>query len=65
MADVDSTVPEVTSLDQIYAPDALLKQGTRWNDLSEKFVSLYGKKPDFVSRCPGRVNLIGEVSMLF
>ena len=26
----------------------------------EKFTSLYGRKPDFIARSPGRVNLIGE-----
>ncbi|KAK6538766.1 galactokinase [Orbilia ellipsospora] len=55
-----SLVPQVTSLDEIYAPEALLSQGQRWNQLAEKFQSLYGKAPDFIARAPGRVNIIGE-----
>ncbi|KAF3909697.1 Galactokinase [Arthrobotrys entomopaga] len=55
-----SLVPQVTSLDEIYAPEALLSQGKRWNELAEKFQSLYGKNPDFIARAPGRVNIIGE-----
>ncbi|KAK6512371.1 galactokinase [Arthrobotrys musiformis] len=53
-------VPEVTSLDEIYAPEALLSQGKRWNDLAAEFERLYGKTPDFIARAPGRVNIIGE-----
>lgn len=32
----------------------------RYNNLIQKFTELYGRKPDFVARSPGRVNLIGE-----
>lgn len=56
-----SKVPTATSLDQIYASEALLSQGKRWHDLVAQFKSLYGKLPDFISRAPGRVNIIGEV----
>ncbi|KAI8140906.1 galactokinase [Fennellomyces sp. T-0311] len=53
-------VPSYDSLDKIYDTAALAKQGPRYNALVEKFTSLYGRKPDFIARSPGRVNLIGE-----
>ncbi|KAI1866517.1 hypothetical protein JX265_007818 [Neoarthrinium moseri] len=53
-------VPEVTALQDIYTQHALLDQGARWNKLLEKFQSLYGRPAQFVSRSPGRVNIIGE-----
>jgi galactokinase len=55
------TVPETQSLADIYPEDALKKQSTRWNALLQKFQETYHKNPDFVSRSPGRVNIIGEV----
>ncbi|KAI9497413.1 galactokinase [Zychaea mexicana] len=53
-------VPTYESLDKIYDSSALAKQGPRYNALVEKFTSIYGRKPDFIARSPGRVNLIGE-----
>ncbi|KAF2398267.1 galactokinase-like protein [Trichodelitschia bisporula] len=54
-------VPTVTSLDEIYPADALLAQAPRWDGLLESFKAAFdGRKPDFVARSPGRVNLIGE-----
>ncbi|KAG2227698.1 hypothetical protein INT45_004740 [Circinella minor] len=53
-------VPTYESLDKIYATEALGRQGPRYNALVEKFTSLYGRKPNFIARSPGRVNLIGE-----
>lgn len=55
-------VPTKTSLADIYPEDALQAQATRWNKLLATFKKTYGKSPDFVSRSPGRVNIIGEVS---
>ena len=55
------TVPETSSLAAIYPEDALKSQTTRWNALLKKFQETYNKSPDFVSRSPGRVNIIGEV----
>lgn len=54
-------VPYKTSLADIYPEDALEAQTTRWNNLLSTFKSTYGKPADFVSRSPGRVNIIGEV----
>lgn len=39
---------------------SLLEQGARWNKLLEKFQSLYSCPAQFVTRSPGRVNIIGE-----
>lgn len=53
-------VPTTKSLADIYPEDALKSQNTRWNDLLSRFAETYGKSPDFLSRSPGRVNIIGE-----
>ncbi|KAK3398465.1 ribosomal protein S5 domain 2-type protein [Sordaria brevicollis] len=53
-------VPIAKSLEDIYTPDALPTQTKRWNNLLSKFESTYGHQPEFVSRSPGRVNIIGE-----
>jgi galactokinase len=55
-------VPTKTSLAEIYPEDALQAQTTRWNNLLAPFKDTYGQAADFVSRSPGRVNIIGEVS---
>ena len=53
-------IPVVESLDEIYPPGAIPDQEKRWNRLHQKFSDLYGKSPSFISRSPGRVNIIGE-----
>jgi hypothetical protein len=54
-------VPTKTSLADVYPEDAIQSQTKRWNTLIETFKETYGRLPDFVSRSPGRVNIIGEV----
>lgn len=54
-------VPTATSLRDIYPEDSIPVQQKRWESLLAKFKEIYGKQPDFVSRSPGRVNIIGEV----
>ena len=54
-------VPTATSLKDIYPDDAVESQAVRWERLLEAFKKEYGAPADFVSRSPGRVNLIGEV----
>lgn len=49
------------SLRDIYPEDQLEHQTKRWNNLIGQFEKDFGKLPDFVSRSPGRVNIIGEV----
>ncbi|KAK0824861.1 galactokinase [Friedmanniomyces endolithicus] len=53
-------VPTAKSLSEIYPEDAVESQTRRWNSLISKFKEDYGKLPDFISRSPGRVNIIGE-----
>ncbi|KAL2066890.1 hypothetical protein VTL71DRAFT_1314 [Oculimacula yallundae] len=54
------TVPIAKSLEDIYTEDAISTQTTRWAKLLQQFKTNYGSSPDFVSRSPGRVNIIGE-----
>lgn len=54
-------VPTKSSLAEIYPEDAIESQSKRWQRLVSTFRDTYGKSPDFVSRSPGRVNIIGEV----
>ncbi len=54
-------VPTKTRLADIYPEDAVERQTKRWNQLVSTFKETYGKLPDFISRSPGRVNVIGEV----
>ncbi|KAL7266482.1 galactokinase [Rhizina undulata] len=53
-------VPEVLTVEEIYP--AALKHGQtqRWEHLLAKFQERYGHRAEFVSRSPGRVNIIGE-----
>ncbi|KAF2085031.1 galactokinase-like protein [Saccharata proteae CBS 121410] len=53
-------VPTATSLNHIYPEDAVAVQKQRWDRLLDAFKSRYGKHAEFVSRSPGRVNIIGE-----
>lgn len=53
-------VPITGSLGEIYASDSLPSQTKRWNELVSQFEAKYGHGPEFVSRSPGRVNIIGE-----
>ncbi|KAG4032129.1 hypothetical protein MFRU_007g00430 [Monilinia fructicola] len=53
-------VPVARSLKDIYTEDALAAQTDRWDKLLKQFKSNYGHDAQFVSRSPGRVNIIGE-----
>ncbi|KAK6379276.1 galactokinase [Exophiala oligosperma] len=58
-------VPKVNSLDDVYvgasAGDSVPAElRHRFENLVTSFQSKYSAKPDFVSRSPGRVNIIGE-----
>jgi galactokinase len=54
------SVPVAKSLKDIYTEDAIPGQTTRWETLLKEFKGNYGALPDFISRSPGRVNIIGE-----
>jgi galactokinase len=54
------SVPVAKSLEDIYAEDALPIQKTRWDQLLSQFKTNYSHPAQFVSRSPGRVNIIGE-----
>lgn len=51
------SVPTFTDL-SLYAKST--NQTSRYARLVDKFVSTFDAKPDFISRSPGRVNLIGD-----
>jgi len=53
-------VPVAKSLKDIYTEDAIQPQTSRWETLLKTFQSNYGHSAQFVSRSPGRVNIIGE-----
>ncbi|KAG8631819.1 hypothetical protein KVT40_000959 [Elsinoe batatas] len=55
-----STIPTAPSLSDIYPPSALPFQSPRWSRLLSTFSSTFSRPATFVSRSPGRVNLIGE-----
>ncbi|CAJ2501483.1 Uu.00g043360.m01.CDS01 [Anthostomella pinea] len=57
---MSGSVPTVNALQDIYTKQSLGDQGVRWNKLLEKFQATYGRPAQFVSRSPGRVNIIGE-----
>ncbi|CAI2180591.1 17552_t:CDS:1 [Funneliformis geosporum] len=49
-----------SSISDIYPELSLSSQITRYKKLIDSFEKLYNRKPKFVARSPGRVNLIGE-----
>lgn len=66
MATPQELVPQTESIADVYATDDASAASVspeiqaRWNGLVAQFAKLYGHRPDFVSRSPGRVNIIGE-----
>lgn len=57
----ETEVPTCTTFSDVYPEDALAAQRTRWNALLSSFEQTYSRRAEFVSRSPGRVNIIGEV----
>ncbi|KAL5083247.1 hypothetical protein Trisim1_001865 [Trichoderma cf. simile WF8] len=53
-------VPVAKSLEDIYPPTAIASEIPRWNNLLSKFEKEFGHPAEFISRSPGRVNIIGE-----
>lgn len=54
-------VPEVTTIEDVYPSESQAHQKQRWEHLLAKFQERYGHPAEFISRAPGRVNIIGEV----
>ncbi|OJJ51492.1 hypothetical protein ASPZODRAFT_148761 [Penicilliopsis zonata CBS 506.65] len=66
MATPQQLVPQTESIAEVYATDEASTTSVspeiqaRWKGLVTGFAKLYGQRPDFVARSPGRVNIIGE-----
>ncbi|OLY81646.1 Galactokinase [Smittium mucronatum] len=52
-------VPVANTVSEIYSGD-ISSQEERYLNLINKFQEIYGTKPQFIARSPGRVNVIGE-----
>ncbi|CCX10150.1 ribosomal protein S5 domain 2-type protein [Pyronema domesticum] len=53
-------IPEVSSVEEVYPAASHALQKQRWEHLLARFEEKYGKPAEFISRAPGRVNIIGE-----
>ncbi|GJJ08335.1 hypothetical protein Clacol_002546 [Clathrus columnatus] len=54
-------IPLVSTLDEVHNDISVAsKTSSRWDLLVSEFERFFDKKPDFIARAPGRVNLIGE-----
>ncbi|KAK1223491.1 galactokinase [Marasmius sp. AFHP31] len=54
-------IPVYTNLNELYGElGTTLNHAQRWNELAENFQKKFGRKPAYIVRAPGRVNLIGE-----
>lgn len=53
-------IPLVHELKHIYSKERLVKEGSRWDNLRQRFKELFDHEPQFIARAPGRVNLMGE-----
>ncbi|OAJ42694.1 galactokinase [Batrachochytrium dendrobatidis JEL423] len=60
MTESDACIPIVERLDQIYDSSVLFFQRNRYSSLIQAYHDKFGKRPDWLVRSPGRVNLIGE-----
>ncbi|KAF2148198.1 Galactokinase [Myriangium duriaei CBS 260.36] len=56
----NATIPTLSSIESIYPETSVEVQKPRWNKLLQAFQKEYSRPADFISRSPGRVNLIGE-----
>ncbi|KAK2459880.1 hypothetical protein APHAL10511_008080 [Amanita phalloides] len=57
----EQPVPVYTNLQDLYGSlGTSLDHITRWDNLAKEFQERFGKKPTYIARAPGRVNLIGE-----
>ncbi|KAF8972142.1 galactokinase gal [Flammula alnicola] len=57
----EQAIPVYKTLPDVFGSlEASLPHAKRWNDLAEQFEKRFGRKPAYIARAPGRVNLIGE-----
>ncbi|KAF8910540.1 ribosomal protein S5 domain 2-type protein [Gymnopilus junonius] len=57
----EQPIPIYTTLSEVFGSvEASLPHAVRWNNLAEEFERRFGRKPQYIARAPGRVNLIGE-----
>ncbi|KAF9001591.1 galactokinase gal [Cyathus striatus] len=60
MAD-EQHIPVYTNLADLYDNlGSTLNHAVRWDHLAGEFVRRFGRKPAYIARAPGRVNLIGD-----
>ena len=57
---MDEAVPTFNRFEDIYPGDALVKERGRLEALDKRCRDIWQGPPDFYSRSPGRVNLLGE-----
>ncbi|KAK0205077.1 ribosomal protein S5 domain 2-type protein [Desarmillaria ectypa] len=54
-------IPVFTQLNDLYGNlGTTIDHAAQWNNLAEEFQKRFGRKPAYIARAPGRVNLIGE-----
>ncbi|PPQ63934.1 hypothetical protein CVT24_009109 [Panaeolus cyanescens] len=57
----NESIPVYTTLSDVFGGlEASLPHAKRWDNLAEEFTRRFGRKPEYIARAPGRVNLIGE-----
>ncbi|TFK62848.1 Galactokinase [Pluteus cervinus] len=60
-APADQPIPFYTKAEDLYANlGSSFDHQSRWNNLAKEFEKRFGRKPAYIARAPGRVNLIGE-----
>ncbi|KAJ3560395.1 hypothetical protein NP233_g10869 [Leucocoprinus birnbaumii] len=57
----DQPIPVYTDLASLYGSlGSSLNHAERWDTLTREFTQRFGRPPAYITRAPGRVNLIGE-----
>ncbi|KAF9065537.1 ribosomal protein S5 domain 2-type protein [Rhodocollybia butyracea] len=57
----EQPIPVYTNLNDLYGSlGTSLNHAEKWNTVAEEFQRRFGRKPAYIARAPGRVNLIGE-----
>ncbi|KAH7874755.1 galactokinase gal [Lentinula edodes] len=57
----EQPIPVYTNLSDLYGSlGTSLNHAEKWNSIAEEFQQRFGRKPAYIARAPGRVNLIGE-----